>query len=115
MKNKLAGFKYLPLSMLAAALLLPASSDAVEISISGQVSRLIMDVDNGEESGLVHADNSVSGTRWRIAGKGQLDNGMTAGLLYENQLQSNPSSEVDAASLDSDGVGGFCAGGRNHI
>jgi hypothetical protein len=111
MKNKLTGFKYLPLPMLTAALLLPASADAVEFSISGQLSRLIMDVDNGEESGLVHADNSVSGTRWRIAGKGQLDNGMTAGLLYENQLQSNPSSEVTAASLDSDGVGGNVGGG----
>ena len=88
------------------ALLLPASAAAVEFSISGQVNRLIMDVDNGEESGLVHADNSVSGTRWRIEGEGMLDNGMTAGLLYENQLQSNPSSEVTEASLDSDGIGG---------
>ena len=97
--------------LMAAALLLPASASAVEFSISGQVSRLIMDVDNGQESGLVHADNSVSGTRWRIVGEGQLDNGMTAGLLYENQLQSNPSSEVTAASLDNDGVGGNVGGG----
>lgn len=98
----------LPLFPLAfsAALLLPASAAAVEISISGQVNRLIMDVDNGEESGLVHADNSVSGTRWRIEGEGELDNGMTAGLLYENQLQSNASNQVTEASLDSDGVNG---------
>jgi len=90
----------------AALLLLPGIAGAVEFSISGQVNRLIMDVDNGEESGLVHADNSVSGTRWRIEGQGQLNNGMTAGLLYENQLQSNPSDAVSEASLDSDGAGG---------
>ena len=65
----------------AALILLPASVQAVEVSVSGQVNRLIMHVDNGDESGVVHADNSVSGTRWRFAGQGNLDNGMTAGLL----------------------------------
>ncbi|MGD2173513.1 MAG: porin, partial [Gammaproteobacteria bacterium] len=104
-------YKSLSLPLLAAGLSLSGNADAVEFSISGQVNRLIMDVDNGEESGLVHADNSVSGTRWRIEGEGQLDNGMTAGLLYENQLQSNPSSEITAATLDSDGIGGNVGGG----
>ena len=111
MNNKIALLKRLSMSLLTAGLLIPASADAIEFSISGQVSRLIMDVDNGEESGLVHADNSVSGTRWRFEGEGQLDNNMTAGLLYENQLQSNPSNEVTAASLDSDGIGGNVGGG----
>ena len=76
---------------------------AVEVTVSGQVNRLIMNVDNGVESGVVHADNSVSGTRWRFAGEGELDNGMTAGLLYEIQLQSNPSDGITVDSLDSDG------------
>ena len=89
-----------------ALILLPASVQAVEVSVSGQVNRLIMSVDNGSESGVVHADNSVSGTRWRFAGDGELDNGMTAGLLYETQLQSNPSDKITADSLDSDGIGG---------
>ena len=54
----------------------------------------------------MHADNSVSGTRWRFAGEGDPDNGMTAGLLYETQLQSNPSSNIEVDNLVSDGVGG---------
>ncbi len=87
-------------------ILLPINAQAVEFSISGQVNRLIMNVDNGEEDGLVHADNSVSGTRWRIKGNGDLDNGMMVGLLYENQLQSNPTNEIEADELDSDGVNG---------
>jgi len=90
----------------AALILLPASVQAVEVTVSGQVNRLIMNVDNGVESGVVHADNSVSGTRWRFAGEGDLDNGMTAGLLYETQLQSNPSDKITVDSLDSDGIGG---------
>ena len=90
----------------AALVLLPSSVQAVEVTMSGQVNRLIMNVDNGAESGVVHADNSVSGTRWRFAGDGDLDNGMTAGLLYETQLQSNPSDAISVDDLDGDGSGG---------
>jgi hypothetical protein len=104
-----------PLIALATSslILLPVGAQAVDFSLSGQVNRLIMNVDNGDEDGFVHADNSVSGTRWRIKGSGDLDNGMTAGLLYENQLQSNPSSDVEASSLDSDGLSGDVGGGDN--
>ncbi len=90
----------------SAAILLPLSTHAVEFTLSGQVNRLIMAVDNGVADGIVHADNSVSGTRWRIKGQGDIGNDMSAGLYYENQLQSNPSSKVTADSLDSDGSGG---------
>jgi len=95
----------------SALILLPSAVQAVEVEVSGQVNRLIQGVDNGEESGVVHADNSASGTRWRFAGQGDLDNGMSAGLLYETQLQSNPSSEITAGNLDSDGIGGNVGGG----
>jgi hypothetical protein len=37
----------------------PYGAQAVEFSLAGQVNRLIMNVDNGEEDGIVHADNSV--------------------------------------------------------
>lgn len=102
-----------PLMLLTTSplIFLPFGAHAVEFSISGQVNRLIMYVDNGVVDGVVHADNSVSGTRWRIAGEGDLGNGMTAGLLYENQLQSNPSNKVNASSLDSDGINGDVGGG----
>ncbi len=96
------------LTLLAASavILVPLSGHAVEFTISGQVNRLLMAVDNGDVDGIVHADNSVSGTRWRIKGQGDLDNGMTAGMYFENQLQSNPSSKVTAGDLDTDGDGG---------
>ena len=95
------------LAVLAAStvMLLPASANAFEITLSGQVNRLIMNVDNGEENGVVNADNSVSGTRVRVKG-GDVGNDLTAGMYYEYQLQSNPSDKVTADSLDSDGIGG---------
>ena len=90
----------------AAALLISGNAAAVEFTISGQVNRLIMSVDNGEEDGIVHADNSVSGTRVRIEGMGELAGGTEVGMHYETQLQSNPSDAVSVTSLDSDGIGG---------
>ena len=95
----------------SAVMLLPTSANAFEFTLSGQVNRLIMNVDNGEENGVVNADNSVSGTRVRLKGDGDIGNDLTAGLYYEYQLQSNPSDKVDADNLDSDGVGGDVGSG----
>jgi hypothetical protein len=53
-------------------ILLPASANAFEFTLSGQVNRLIMNVDNGETNGVVNADNSVSGTRVRVKRHGDL-------------------------------------------
>jgi hypothetical protein len=87
-------------------MLAPFAAAAVEVSISGQINRLIMNIDNGDKNGLVNADNSVSGTRFRFTGSGEIENGMTAGLIYETQLESNPTRKINADNLDSDGVGG---------
>ena len=99
-----------PLPFLAmatsAAFLLPASAAAVEFEISGQINRLIMNVDNGDEDGTVHADNSNSGSRIRLKGEGDAGNGLTAGIYWEYQLESNPTSKIVADELDSDGIGG---------
>ena len=89
-----------------ALLLLPAVAQAVEVTLSGQVNRLIMNIDNGVESGVVHADNTISGTRWRVDGVGEVGNDMTAGLIYESQMESNPSSEISVDSMDTDGLDG---------
>jgi len=94
-----------------AALALSTPATAVEVSISGQVNRLLMSVDNGVESGIVHADNSVSGTRVRLQGTGELAGGTQVGMLYETQLQSNPSDKISVGSIDTDGVDGNVGSG----
>ena len=97
----------------SSVILLPAGANAFEITLSGQVNRLIMNVDNGEKNGVVNADNSASGTRVRVKGHGDVGNDLTAGLYYEYQLQSNPSDKITADSLDSDGIGGDVGAGDN--
>lgn len=105
----------IPLLTLATTslILLPISAQAVDFEVSGQVNRLIMNVDNGEENGVVHADNSVSGTRIRLKGQGETESGVMVGMYYEYQLQSNPSDKIDADSIDSDGIGGNTGSGDN--
>jgi hypothetical protein len=112
MKNNMqpAGLKTAFLTI--TLILLPCVAQAVDFSISGQVSRLIMNIDNGVDQGVVHADNSVSGTRWRIKGDGELDNEMTTGFIFENQLQSNPSALISVDSLDTDGIDGNIGSGN---
>jgi hypothetical protein len=94
-------------------MLAPVSAYAFEFTLSGQVNRLLMSVDNGEDSGVVSADNSVSGTRVRVKGHGDVNDDLSVGLYYEYQLQSNPSDKITGDSLDSDGIGGNVGGGDN--
>jgi hypothetical protein len=105
----------IPLITLATTslVLLPVTAQAVDFEVSGQINRLIMSVDNGEENGIVHADNSVSGTRVRLKGQGEADNGVMIGMYYEYQLQSNPSNKITEDSLDGDGVDGNTGDGDN--
>jgi predicted porin len=97
----------------SATIMFPGGANAFEFTISGQVSRLIMHVDNGDQKGTVNADNSVSGTRIRVKGEGDIGNGVTTGIYYEYQLQSNPSDQVSVDSLNTDGVGGNLGSGNN--
>ncbi len=99
-----------PIVILASAAILPLSAQAVDVKLSGQINRLLMYVDNGNDNGLVNADNSVSGTRWRLKGSGDIGNGVKAGVYFENQLQSNRSSAVSIGGLDTDGSGNVSGG-----
>ncbi len=113
MKTKLSLTKPIMMVAMSMAIVVPTMSLAVNVELSGQVNRLVMFVDNGADDGIVHADNSVSGTRWRLKSSGDVGNGLTAGVYYENQLQSNASSSVTVGSFDTDGAGGDVGSGDN--
>ena len=83
-----------------ALLLLPAVAQAVEFSVSGQVNRLIMNIDNGVESGVVHTDNTVSATRWRIDGSGASDSTTEADLSATNVIQYSGGSNDLLGSME---------------
>ncbi len=71
----------------AAALLTTAMpADAVKFTASGQINKVMSDIDNGNESALGFFDNDFSGTRFRFKGSEELDNGITIGGYTEYQM-----------------------------
>ena len=78
----------------------------VSLSISGQVNRMALYADDGDEARWFHADNDNSSTRIRFKGKAKLDEEWSAGTNIEVQFESNSSADVtidqNAAVIDSD-------------
>ena len=64
----------------------------VLLTLSGQVNRLTWAADDGTESNWFHADNENSSTRWRLIGKGKIDEEWSVGTLIEQDIQTNSSS-----------------------
>jgi len=90
-------------ALMTAASVIPmqAYGANAEFSFSGQISRAVTQVDNGIDTDTLHVDNNNSGTRLRLKGQTNLENGTTAGVYWETQYQDNSSSTVDVNSADS--------------
>ena len=92
-----------------------------DLRLSGQINRMIADIDDSVDSEIKHLDNSGSGTRIRINGEHDAGNGIKVGFYWETQYQSNDSSEVEIRSPgnqddlndDDGGNGGFQARHRD--
>ncbi len=75
----------------SSALGLPMAAHAVEGSVSGQVNRAIISVDDGGDldGSLQHVDSNASPSRFSFTGSEDLSNGMTAGVHLEYGLTSD--------------------------
>ncbi len=74
-------------SAVAAGLMATAMpANAVKFGASGQINKVMSDIDNGSESALGFFDNQFSGTRFRFRGSEELDNGITIGGYTEYQM-----------------------------
>jgi predicted porin len=70
------------------------AANAVEAKISGQVNRALMSVNDGTDTELHNVDIHNSSTRIRFAGSAEMMPGVTAGLVFENEFESNRSDKV---------------------
>jgi hypothetical protein len=63
----------------------PAAPDkgGVKLTVSGQVNRGVLFVDNGDTSDIFHVDNDNSSTRLRFVGTGTLTEDVTVGSQIE--------------------------------
>jgi len=80
----------------AAAIGFAGSAAAADgITLSGQINRALMFADDGQQSKGFFVDNTNSGSRFRILGTRDVNEGLAAGFLFEVQYQSNPSDAVN--------------------
>lgn len=102
--NKNVSIRGGPLSAAIVAALagLATQANAFEAKISGHVNRLIMHVDDGEQSRLFHADNVNSQTRFRFTGTHDVAPGLKAGINWEVGYTSNPSNRVNMTNRSVD-------------
>ena len=72
-----------------------SGKDKVSLKVYGQVNRMMLNVSDGSDSRLFHADNDMSSTRVGFKGKVKMDGGWSAGTTIEAQMESNSSSKVN--------------------
>lgn len=89
-----------------------SGNDKVKLSVSGQVNRALLLVDDGDRSKLFHVDNDNSSTRIRFAGSANFDDNYSAGALVEVQFESNSTANID---IDQDGGAGTNSFTERHL
>lgn len=72
--------------------LVAASASAVDVELYGQVNKGLFGFDDGRNNDVVVVDNNLSSTRFGFKGAQALDNGLTASVLFEGEMASNPSN-----------------------
>ncbi|PIZ29761.1 MAG: hypothetical protein COY40_06225 [Alphaproteobacteria bacterium CG_4_10_14_0_8_um_filter_53_9] len=69
-----------------------ATASAVDVELYGQVNKGVFAFDDGADTNFVVVDNDMSSSRFGLKGAQALDNGLTASVLYEAEMQGNPSN-----------------------
>jgi Gram-negative porin len=72
-----------------------AQAQGIEVRLSGQINRAILNADDGTENEWFNVDNGNSSTRFRFNAEGQAAPGWKAGILFEAEYKSNASSSVN--------------------
>ena len=82
------------LAIALTALLILPSAYALDFKISGQLNRAVLWGDNGNNDDVKFVDNDNSSTRFRFTGSNEFDNNWKVGFKWENEMQSNDSSDT---------------------
>ena len=93
--KKLSRLGILGLTMAITILLILPPARAVDFKISGQINRAVLWGDNGNDSDTKFVDNDNSSTRFRFTGSNTFDENWKVGIVWENQMESNSSSDTD--------------------
>ena len=92
------------LAIIAAAILAASPAQAVDFGISGQINRAMMYVDDGHTGKWFFVDNENSSTRFRFTGSNEFENSWKVGIVWEVEMQSNASNEVNMEINDTSDI-----------
>jgi predicted porin len=77
----------------------------VHLSLSGQVNRGVLFVDDGNQTEILHVDNDNSSTRFRLIGTADYNEDISIGSVIEVQFESNSTADIK--------IDGSAPGGNN--
>lgn len=77
------------------------SATAVDVDLYGQVNKAVLAYDDGRDTETNFVDNDKSSTRFGLRGSQALDNGLTASLLIEAEVQSGGNSDSNLIGQNS--------------
>lgn len=89
------------LAAAVAGVVAPMTAQALDVSVSGHVNRIVRFADNGAGSDLQHLDHTASRSRFRFTAEGEVMPGITAGARIESGFASNRGSANDVDAADS--------------
>jgi predicted porin len=72
-----------------------APANTVDFAISGQIDRAALYADDGHTAKWFFVDNDNSSTRFRFTGSNDFDQGLSVGIVWEVEMQSNPSNDMN--------------------
>jgi len=73
----------------AAAKVVASGSDKVKLTLSGQINRQVLMIDDGFDTEVKHVDNQLTGSRFRIGGSGKINADMSVGTMIEMGIIPN--------------------------
>ncbi len=86
---------FIGLALAAAVMVMVAPAYAIDFAISGQINRAALYADDGNSAKWFFVDNDNSSTRFRFTGSNDFDYNFSVGLVWEVEMQSNASDQVD--------------------
>ena len=95
MSGRIAHVICVILVLAVAVVVVSPSAYCIEFTISGQINRAVLYADDGDQSEVFFVDNTNSSTRFRFLGTNDFDNGWRVGFLWEVEMKSNPSNQVN--------------------
>lgn len=91
----------------APAKMVSSGKENVALTVSGQVSRILLYADDGNESTIFNADNDYASTRINVTGAAKVTDDLTASAVIEADIESNSTDRIQIQQDRADDTNAF--------